>query len=178
MNNLIVTSSNSKEARALPQAKELQVVAEPGSREITTRRIVNAPPALLYEAFTQCKHLKHWMGGLRHPMTSCSSDVRVGGVYRFTFGFPGGMAFECYGEYRELQAPHRLVRTFSFTGYPGEPCIETLTLEACTGGTLITTHSQHQSVAGRDAHYAEGRMAEGMKEGYLALDALLKPLDA
>ena len=35
---------------------KLEILAEPGERTIVTRRVVNAPRALVYEAFTKPEH--------------------------------------------------------------------------------------------------------------------------
>ena len=69
-------------------SKKLEIIAEPGKTSFTTRRIVDAPRALVFDAFTKCEHLKNWMGPKSLTMVSCESDLRAGGRYRFVFRAP------------------------------------------------------------------------------------------
>jgi tetratricopeptide (TPR) repeat protein len=69
---------------------KLEIVAEPGKTSFTTRRVVDAPRSLVFDAFTRCEHLKQWMGPQNLTMASCQTDLRVGGRYRFVFRTPDG----------------------------------------------------------------------------------------
>ena len=40
--------------------KNLDIIAEPGKTSFTTRRVVDAPRTLVFEAFTKPEHLKRW----------------------------------------------------------------------------------------------------------------------
>ena len=68
-----------------------------------------------------------------------------------------------------------MVCTFVFELWPQSEAVDTLTLEAKDGGTLVTTHSRHPSIRARDGHLAGG-MERGMSEGYDRLEALVKDL--
>lgn len=159
-------------------SKKLEIIAEPGKPSFTTRRVVDAPRALVFEAFTNPEHLKRWMGPRMLTMVSCESDLRVGGRYRFVHRAPDGQEFAFSGEYREIVRPERMVRTFVFEPMPDHEALETLTLEERDGKTTITTTTVHKTVAGRDGHIANGRMEVGMTEGYERLDELLAALKA
>jgi uncharacterized protein YndB with AHSA1/START domain len=156
-------------------SRKLEIVAEPGKTSFTTRRLVDAPRALVFEAFTKCEHLKRWMGPRSLTMVSCESDLRVGGNYRFVFRSPDGKDVGFRGEFREIVRPERIVRTFIFEPIPDAEALETLVLEEHDGKTTIMTTTLHKSVENRDGHAGSGLEA-GMTEGYARLDELLAEL--
>jgi uncharacterized protein YndB with AHSA1/START domain len=152
--------------------KRLEIVAEPGKPTIVTRRVVIAPRALVFDAFTKPEHLRRWMGPRMLTMVSCVSDLRVGGGWRMVHRAPDGQEFGFHGEFRELVRPERIVRTFVFEPFPDQEALETLTLDEKDGKTTITTLTVHQTIEGRNGHLAHG-MEAGMTEGYARLDELL-----
>ena len=156
-------------------SKKIEIIAEPGKTSFTTRRVVDAPRPLVFEAFTKCEHLKQWMGPRNLTMVSCESDLRVGGRYRFVFRGPDGKDVGFSGEFREIVPPSRIVRTFVFEPIPGSDCVETLDLEEHDGQTTINTLTQHRTVENRDGHVGSG-MEGGMAEGYARLEELLAAL--
>ena len=156
-------------------SKTLEIIAEPGKTSFSTRRVVDAPRALVFEAFTKCEHLKRWMGPCNVTMVSCETDLRVGGRYRFVFRAPDGNEVGFSGEYREIARPERVVRTFVFEPIPDAEALETLTLEEHDGKTTITTLTVHKTVENRDGHVQSG-VDKGMTEGYARLDELLAGL--
>ena len=83
-------------------SKKLEIIVELGKTSFTTRRTVDAPRALVFEAFTKCEHLTRWMGPRNLTMVSCETDLRVGGRYRFVFRGPDGNDVGFSGEFREL----------------------------------------------------------------------------
>ena len=157
-------------------ANTLEIVAEPGKTSFTTTRVVDAPRALVFEAFTKCEHLKRWMGPKNLTMVSCDTDLRPGGRYRFVFRAPDGNEVGFSGEFREVVAPSRIVRTFVFEPIPEAAALETLELVENNGKTTIKTTTLHKTVENRDGHVNSG-MEAGMTEGYARLDALLAELE-
>ena len=119
-------------------SRTLEIIAVPGETSFTTRRVVDAPRALVFEAFTKCEHLKRWMGPGSLTMVSCESDLRSGGRYRFVFRAPDGSEVGFSGGFREIVRPERVVRTFVFEPMPDKEALETLTLDEHDGRTTIT----------------------------------------
>jgi uncharacterized protein YndB with AHSA1/START domain len=153
-------------------SKTLEIIAEPGKTSFTTRRTVDAPRALVFEAFTKPEHLRRWMGPRNLTMVVCDSDFRVGGSYRFVLRAPNGQEAGFRGTFMEIVPPERIVRTFVFDPYPDAEAVETLQLDERNGQTTITTTTVHKTVESRDGHLGSG-MEAGMTEGYERLDALL-----
>jgi uncharacterized protein YndB with AHSA1/START domain len=153
-------------------SKNLEVIAEPGKPTILTRRVFDAPRELLWEMFTKPENLKRWLGPRRLTMTVCEIDLRVGGKYRWLYRAPDGQEFSFHGVYREIVPCERMVATFIFDPFPQDEAVDTLTFEQRGNQTIITTHTVHTSVEGRDMHLKNG-MEGGMKEGYERLDELV-----
>ena len=156
-------------------ANKLEIIAEPGKTSFTTTRVVDAPRALVFEAFTKCEHLKRWMGPCNVTMVSCETDLRPGGRYRFVFRSPDGNEAGFSGEFREVVRPERIVRTFVFEPIPDAAALETLELVENNGKTTIKTTTLHKTVENRDGHVNSG-MEAGMTAGYARLDELLAGL--
>ena len=154
---------------------KLEIVAEPGKPTIVTRRVVAAPRALVFDAFTKPEHLRRWMGPRALAMVSCASDLRVGGAWRMVYRSPDGKELGFHGEFREIVRPERIVRTFVFEPFPDQEAVETFTLAEKDGKTTVTTLTVHKTLEGRDGHLAHG-METGMTEGYARLDELLVDL--
>jgi uncharacterized protein YndB with AHSA1/START domain len=155
---------------------KLEIIAEPGKPTIVTRRVVNAPRSLVFDAFTKPEHLERWMGPRALTMVLCETDLRVGGGYRFVHRTPDGQEFGFHGTYHEIVRPECIVRTFVFEPMPDQEALETLVLEEHEGKTTITTTTLHKTVEGRDGHLSQGRMEAGMIDGYARLDELLASL--
>jgi len=154
---------------------KLEVIAPADEPIIITRRFFKATPALLFKMWTTPEHMKQWLGPRDLQMISCEVDLRVGGGYRYVHRAPDGTDYGFHGKYLEIDEPHRMVCTFVFEMFPQAEAVDTLTLEARDGGTLVTTHSRHSSIEARNGHL-NGGMEKGMSEGYERLDALVADL--
>jgi uncharacterized protein YndB with AHSA1/START domain len=147
-------------------------VTLPSDLEIKMVRAFDAPRELVFEAHTKCEHVKHWWG--RGNPLDCEIDFRPGGSYRFVEHAPDGV-YAFRGEYREIQAPERIVQTFEFEGMPGQVCVETLELTAEGGKTTVTSVTRFDTREQRDGMVSSG-MADGARESYDALAAYLAKL--
>lgn len=81
---------------------------------------------------------------------------------------PDGNEFAFNGEYREIDAPERLVNTEIYEAFPDSPSLVTVTLDERDGVTHFRSLVRHQSHEARDAH-----VTSGMESGAdLSLDLL------
>ncbi|MEH1129891.1 SRPBCC family protein [Micromonospora sp. CPCC 206061] len=148
-------------------------VTLPTDLEIKMVRVFDAPRALVFEAHSKPEHVKHWWG--RGNPLDCEMDFRPGGAWRFVEHAPDGEQYAFRGEYREIQAPERIVWTFEFEGMPGHVCVETLELTEEGGKTTVTSLTRFDTKEDRDGMVSSG-MAEGARESYDALAAYLNKL--
>lgn len=151
---------------------ETRLVARPGEPMFTITRTFDAPARLVFEAWTTPEYLRRWYGPRRMTLDVCEVDLRVGGAWRRVLRGPDGQAVGWHGQFKEIDAPKRLVFTEIFEPFPDHPSIVTVTLVEHNGKTRATIVQLHDSVASRDAHIGAG-MEQGMRETLERLDALL-----
>ena len=81
----------------------------------------------------------------------------------------GGVEVGFHGEYREIDAPVRLVSTEVFEGFPDAEALDTLVLEERDGVTTLTITVLHQRPEHRVGHSASG-MEHGMQVSFDRLE--------
>ena len=77
-------------------------------REIVISRVINAPRELVFEAFTEVRHLSQWWGPEGFTTTTRSFDFRVGGEWDFTMRGPEGTDFSEWITWAEIVPPERI----------------------------------------------------------------------
>lgn len=88
-------------------------------KELVITRVFDAPRELVFKAWTQAEHVKHWWGPKDYTMPYVTLDPRPGGKMHFCMRSPGGEDIWCLGEYREIVAPERIVSTDCFSDKDG-----------------------------------------------------------
>jgi len=151
----------------------------PDDRSVRVVRRFAAPRELVWKAFTTPALLQRWLlGPPGWTMPVCEMDVRVGGAFRWRWrNSEGGRQFGFHGEFREVDAPNRLVHTESYDpgdvgGSMGEEALITATFTERDGVTTMTTTIRYASQTDRDAALSTG-MTDGMEMSYGLLDELL-----
>jgi uncharacterized protein YndB with AHSA1/START domain len=79
------------------------------AREIVITRVVNAPRDVVFQMFTDPKHLVHWWGPKGFSITIHEIDVRPGGTWRLTMHGPDGRDYLNHIVYKEVSRPERIV---------------------------------------------------------------------
>jgi uncharacterized protein YndB with AHSA1/START domain len=148
-------------------------IAPKGKPEVTITGVFDAPPERVFNTYTDPRLIPQWWGPERLTTIVDRLDASKGGIWRFVQRDAGGKVYAFNGVYHEVLPPHRLVFTFEYEGSPGGVLLETVTLKAQDGKTILTDKSVFQSVEGRDAMLAEG-MEEGSIEGMERLAKLLQ----
>jgi uncharacterized protein YndB with AHSA1/START domain len=162
----------------MEKASKSQVTI-PNDREVHVSRVFNAPPAIVFDAFTKPQLVKRWLTGPPGwTMPVCEMDVRVGGKFTWRWrGESDGKEFGFTGEFREVVRPSRLVHTENYDpgdvgGTMGGEALVISEFKPQGGGTLYTITIRYQSKADRDAAVKTG-MTDGMEMGYAKLDSIL-----
>jgi uncharacterized protein YndB with AHSA1/START domain len=148
-------------------------VEKTSEREVVVTRLFNAPPRLVFEAWTRPELFKQWWVPKSSGMSllSCELDARTGGKYRLVFAHePQPMEF--HGKYIEVTPPSRLV----WTNEEGENgAVTTVTFEDQGGKTKLVVRDLYPS---KEAFEAEHGMEDAMGETFEQLEALLVTLGA
>ena len=77
-------------------------------REIVISRVIGAPRELVFEAFTQVRHLSRWWGPEGFTTTTRSFEFRVDGVWDFVMHGPDGTDYQEWISWREIVPPERI----------------------------------------------------------------------
>ena len=78
-------------------------------REIVIARVFDAPPELVFKAFTDPQHVAQWWGPSGFTITIRQMDVRPGGIWRLVMHGPDGRDYHNRIVYLEIDRPKRLV---------------------------------------------------------------------
>jgi uncharacterized protein YndB with AHSA1/START domain len=129
-------------------------------RDLVLTRVIDAPPAKLYRAWTEPALLRQWFAPLPWTTPVAELDVRPGGASLVVLRGPDGSEFPNRGVYLEVVENRRLVFTNAYTSAwePSDKPFMTviLTFEDDDGKTRYTARVRHWSVADRETHEAMG----------------------
>lgn len=152
-----------------------------GNDTIVISRTFNAPPGVVFEAWTNAEFVRRWWApkALGAQMVSCEADVREGGGYRYVLQSRDQPPFAFSGKYIEVLAPSRLVYTQAF-----EPMADagyatiTVTFEPVGANqTRMVSHERYPTPEVREMVLASG-MEKGMRITMDQLDELVGELQA
>lgn len=147
----------------------------PTDREVVVTRVVDAPRRLVFEAWTDPRHIPNWLLGPEGwTMPVCELDLRPGGAWRYVWRKSDGSEMTMGGLVREVTPPERLVTTERW-GPEWPETVNTLTLTETGGRTTITLTITYPSKAARDAALESG-MKGGMDESFARLDQVVGSL--
>jgi uncharacterized protein YndB with AHSA1/START domain len=77
--------------------------------EIVISRVIEGPRRLVFEAYTDAKHLAHWFGPNGFTTTTHRFELRPGGVWDFIMHGPDGTDYPNWVVWKEIVPPERLV---------------------------------------------------------------------
>jgi uncharacterized protein YndB with AHSA1/START domain len=150
-----------------------------GDREIVIARLLHAPPALVWRAFTDPAQIPQWWGPSGFRTTTKHMEVKPGGVWRFVMHGPDGNDYENLITYTEVAEPYRL--TYEHGGENDvEPVNHQVTVTLAGVGekgeqTNLTIRSVFASSQAREFVIREYNAFEGAKQH---ADRLSEYLDA
>ncbi len=145
---------------------------------LTLTHLFDAPPALVWRAWTDPAHLARWWAP-----AGCRSEVerfelRPGGAFHLEMQLPDGGVMPCRGTFLEIDPPRRLVyegpaESLSPCGAGLPPRARvTVTLAEEAGKTRLTLHTRFASADDREAALQSG-YATGWAKTLAGIEALL-----
>lgn len=140
---------------------------------ILIARLFDAPRALVWQAMSAPRRIERWWGPRRYTTKVREMDMRPGGHWRIINAQAGGEEFEFFGTYYLVEAPRRIVQTFSFRDFT--PSVETMTLEEAGDKTQFSVVAVFAGMADREGMRASD-MESGASETNERLDEVLKSL--
>ncbi|MGH7842905.1 MAG: SRPBCC domain-containing protein [Candidatus Binataceae bacterium] len=141
--------------------------------ELVITRIFDAPRELVFRAWSDPAHARHWMGPRGFTASYLEQDARPGGAWRLRLHpDAGGEDLWQGGIFREILEPERIVFTFAWdgpNGRRGHESVVTITFEEHRGKTEMTFRQAFfESVAQRDGHRGGWSSAFDRLEEFLA----------
>jgi uncharacterized protein YndB with AHSA1/START domain len=145
-------------------------------REFVITREYPAPRELVFQAWTDPKHVAQWWGprGFTNPV--CDWDPKPGRTLCVVMRAPNGTDYPMGGAFSEIVAPERLVFTAGAINENGELLFEflhTVTFAEQNGGTLLTVHSKVTMTTPEAGKYIGGFEA-GMTQSLVRLSQMLQ----
>lgn len=121
-------------------------------REIVITRVVDAPRELVWEAWTNPKHVVQWWGPRGFTTTIHKMDVRPGGVWQHVMHGPDGTDYPNKSVFIEVVKPERIVYSHGGgkKGGPGAQFRATWTFEQQDHKTKVTIRMVFPSAEERD----------------------------
>lgn len=146
-------------------AEKTEILNEPASSVLVVTRIVNAPRALVFKAWTEPEHLINWWGPKGFTNTFHEIDVKPGGVWRFIMHGPDGVDYPNRVVFNEIVKPLRIVYTHD-SGESNDDAAFTVSVDFEKKGaqTKLTMRMQFASNAVRDQVIREFGAIEGAKQ--------------
>jgi uncharacterized protein YndB with AHSA1/START domain len=144
-------------------------------RELTITRMIDAPREMVFEAFTDAKHLARWWGPEGFTVADCESDPRPGGSIRIVMRGPDGIDYPMTGVYREVVMPERVVIEANAHDADGRPMLQAVnsaTFVDRDGKTEVTVHARAVALV-PEAIAMIGGMAAGWSQSLQRLDDVL-----
>lgn len=124
-----------------------------GEQEFVIERQFAAPRSLMFQVFTQPEHLKRWWAPRPYTISTCTVDLRPGGIWHYSMRSPEGQEHWARSVYNEIVPPEKLAYTSTFAdehANPIEGVPEHLTTVIFTeegGKTQVTARIQFANAA-------------------------------
>ncbi len=134
------------------QAQEERQMGERKETNLVVRKVFGADRDTLFRAFSDPEIMRRWFfAGDDGWSADATSEFKVGGQYRIDMHLPDGKTYSHWGEYREIDVPHKIV--FTWNSEFAENTTVTMEFREAAGGTeVILTHEFLPDEESREKH--------------------------
>lgn len=94
-------------------------IAKVDGRELTVTKVFQAPRELVFKAWTEPEHLKHWWGPVGFDLHIAAFDLKPGGLFHYHMQNAEGHEMWAKFVFREVAEPGKLVYVISFSDVDG-----------------------------------------------------------
>ncbi|HKB60329.1 MAG TPA: SRPBCC family protein [Gallionellaceae bacterium] len=145
---------------------ERQSAAATAEREIVVSRIFDAPRELVWEAWTDPRHVVHWWGPNGFSTTIEEMDVRPGGLWKLVMHGPDGTDYPNRSVFTEVVKPERICFCHggSRKGDPETQFEATWTFDDVDGKTRLTIRMVFPTAADCERVVRDYGALEGAKQ--------------
>ncbi|MGD8191257.1 SRPBCC domain-containing protein [Brevibacillus ginsengisoli] len=138
-------------------------------QEIILERVFHAPRELVFKAFSEAEHLKHWWGPKGWTLMVCNVDFRPGGIWHYCMKCTDEkqgefFGFESWGKaiYSEIVDAEKIVYVDYFSDAEGSVNEE---LPSSTITLTFTEHEGHTKLVSRTLFPSEEALQTVLKMG-------------
>lgn len=111
-------------------------------RTVTIQRVLHAPIAVVWEAWSNPEHIVKWWNPRGSNTTIEAHEFNVGGKWKYTMMMPNGKPFIAEGTYTEIVHHERICSTADFKPMTEGVVIQSL-FESIGDDTAFTFHVVH-----------------------------------
>ena len=130
-------------------------------REIVISGVIGAPRELVFEAFTEVRHLSRWWGPAGFTTTTRAFEFRVGGEWDFMMHGPDGTDYPEWITWTELAPPARIALLHGEFRNDPNAFKSVLTFAPDGAATRIEMHTLFPTKELRDEAVAKYHAIEG-----------------
>jgi len=143
-----------------------QTRAQPSTadREIVIHRFVDAPRELVFEVFTEVRHLSRWWGPEGFSTTTRSFAFRVGGEWDFVMHGPDGTDYSEWITWTEITVPERIALRHGESRDDPDAFESFLTFEAEGAATRVVMRTVFRTRQQRDEAVERYHAIEGGRQ--------------
>ena len=133
-------------------------------REIVISRIIDAPRELVFEVFTEVRHLSRWWGPEGFNPTTHAFEFRVGGEWVFVMHGPDGTDYQEWISWTEIAPPERIALLHGETRGDPNAFASVLTFEPDGAATRIEMRTLFPTKEQRDEAVEKYHAIEGGRQ--------------
>lgn len=133
-------------------------------REIVISRRIDAPRELVFEVFTEVRHLSRWWGPEGFTTTTHAFEFRVGGEWVFVMHGPDGTDYQEWICWTEIAPPERIALLHGETRGDPNAFASVLTFEPDGAATRIEMRTLFPTKELRDEAVEKYHAIEGGRQ--------------
>lgn len=138
--------------------------------ELEIDRIIDAPRARVFEAWTDPEQFKHWFAPKPFQLAIKCIDLRPGGRYEMAMRGPDGEDFPFSGAYLQVEPPALLSWNSEFPDMPKGSIVTVVTFTEEGGKTRVRSKQTFSTISPIAKH-----AIAGAKEGWgITMDQLVR----
>jgi uncharacterized protein YndB with AHSA1/START domain len=165
-----------------------KMISKVEGQELILERVFDAPRELVFKAFSEAEHLKHWWGPRGWTLTVCNVDFRPGGIWHYCMKCIDENQGDFYGQeswgkavYQEIVEAEKIVNVDYFSDAEGNevegmPSTQvTMTFVEHEGKTKLVSRGQYASAEALKTVLEMG-MEQGISESFDRLSEHLQSI--
>src|SRR6202008_413415 len=133
-------------------------------REIVISRVISAPRELVFEAFTEGRHLSRWWGPEGFTTTTRAFEFRVGGEWDFVMHGLDGTDYQEWISWTEIVPPERIALLHGESRGDPNAFESVITFAPDGAATRIEMHTGFPTKELRDVAVEKYHAIEGGRE--------------